>query len=131
MKLTTIKNNKQTFLPWRRRKRARPKPNKPRISRAALQPQPAKTLTPNLIIQKKKKRKENSLERVERQTLRKWARGKSVERWEKSWSMCLEASHHDAQKCRITGAPLRTRSSTSFFDFASFTDPPIEIYRYY
>jgi len=39
--------------------------------------------------------------------------------------MCLEASHHDAQKWRITGEPLATTSSTSPFDFTSLTDPPI------
>lgn len=38
--------------------------------------------------------------------------------------MCFEASHHDAQKCAITGAPPPTTSSSSFFDCTSFTDPP-------
>jgi hypothetical protein len=37
-----------------------------------------------------------------------------VETWEKTWSMCLETSHHEAQKCRTTGAPLPSTLSSSF-----------------
>lgn len=58
-------------------------------------------------------------------TARKWVFGKSVERWEKTWSICLEASHHDAQKWMITASPLLVMLSSSAFDFTSFTDPPI------
>lgn len=61
-----------------------------------------------------------------KRTLKKWAWGKSVERWEKTSSMCFEASHHEAQKCRTTGTPLWTNPSSSFFDCTSFTDPPID-----
>lgn len=57
-------------------------------------------------------------------TLRKRARGKSVDRCENTWSMCLEASHHEAQKCKTTGAPSTTILSSSALDFTSFTAPP-------
>ncbi len=48
-----------------------------------------------------------------------------MERWKKTLSMCLEASHHEAQKCMITGEPLATKLSSSAFDCTSFTDPLI------
>ena len=60
-----------------------------------------------------------------KRTLRKWEWGKSVERWEKTSSMGFEASHHDAQKCTLTAAPLATTLSSSALDCTSFTDPPI------
>lgn len=42
-------------------------------------------------------------------------------RWEKTWSIGFEASHHDAQKWRITGEAPLTASSSSAFDLMSFT----------
>lgn len=69
-------------------------------------------------------RKKNLKNRRNNLTVKKWAWGKSVERWEKTWYMWLEASHHEAQKCRITVAPLWHTLSSSSFDFNSFTDPP-------
>lgn len=64
-------------------------------------------------------------ERERRDTRKKRVWGKSVERWEKTWSICLEASHQDAQKWRIPGEPSLITLSSSPFDCTSLTLPPI------
>jgi hypothetical protein len=51
-------------------------------------------------------------------------RRKSTARWAKTSSICLEASHQDAQKCTAAGRAPPTAASSSALDPTSLTAPP-------
>ena len=74
---------------------------------------------------KKKKKNYEGVEWEKIQPLKKWAWAKSMERWEKTWSMCLKALNHEALKWDTTNAIVVTMFSSLLFDTLSFSNLPI------